>query len=223
MTIVPADMWDDTDYYFTCKDRTLHLFKKHEEEDVTLGTYPRDVVIEQDKVYNSDFMQCLATQTIKGTKRHILYPMPDSFFLWNDDVTSVKGVTRVSTVSTSVDVMMPTPVEGLLPAVPVDVALLPHAEVPVDVASLPHAEVSQDEHEALVDGVSPSLSRDHQECLEGLAERKNDQAYDAIQDFLPTLDVRLSHDEERAVAAGKAQTLDDKLHHVLVRAHCVSN
>ena len=82
MTIVPAD------HYFMCKDRTLHLFKKDGEDDVTLGTYPRDVVIEQDKVYNSDFMQCLATQTIKGMKRHILYPMPDSFFVWNDDVTS---------------------------------------------------------------------------------------------------------------------------------------
>ena len=44
---VPADMWDDTDHYFMCKDRTLHLFKKDGEDDVTLGTYPRDVAIEQ--------------------------------------------------------------------------------------------------------------------------------------------------------------------------------
>ena len=25
MTIVPADMWDDGEHFFTCKDRTLHL------------------------------------------------------------------------------------------------------------------------------------------------------------------------------------------------------
>ena len=192
MTIVPADMWDDTDHYFMCKDRTLHLFKKDGEDDVTLGTYPRDVVIEQDKVYNSDFMQCLATQTIKGTKRHILYPMPDSFFLWNEDVTKVNGKARVSTVPVSVDVMAsvevmtPAPVEMVSP---VTVELV--ASVPVDAVPLSHVEISQGEHEVLVDGVSPSLSEVHQECHKALTGRRNDQAYDAIQDFLATPDARL--------------------------------
>ena len=81
--------------------------------------------------------------------------------------------------------------------------------------TIAHAEVPQDEHEVLVDGVSPSLSEVHQECLKGLTERRNDQAYDAIQDFLATPDARLSQDEKRAVAAEKAQTLYDELHHVL--------
>ena len=115
MTIVPAEMWDDTMYYFTCKDRTLRLFKKDNEDDVALGSYPRDVVVESGKQYNSKFLQCLASQTIKGKKRHILYPMPDSFFLWNDDAKEkAHEKARVSTVAVPATVVTdpPTPMRS---------------------------------------------------------------------------------------------------------------
>ncbi len=92
MPIVPPEMWDATEYHFTCKDRTLHPFKKGDEGDVILGSYSRDVVIEPGKHYNAKFLQCLATR--EGKHRNILYPMPDSFFLWNDDA---KEKARVST------------------------------------------------------------------------------------------------------------------------------
>ncbi len=42
----------------------------------------------------------------RGKKRHILYRMPDSVFLWNDDA---KGKARVSSVAASVPVVPDLP------------------------------------------------------------------------------------------------------------------
>ena len=53
-TIIPADMWDDEDYFFICRDRTLHLYKNGEEP-VILGSYPRDIALDKNKRYNADF------------------------------------------------------------------------------------------------------------------------------------------------------------------------
>ena len=216
MTIVPAEMWDDTMYYFTCKDRTLHLFKKGDEDDVALGSYPRDVVVESGKQYNSKFLQCLASQAIKGKKRHILYPMPDSFFLWNDDAKEAHGKARVSTVAVPTTVVKDLPTPMPPPSVEVEVAD-PEVKVvdPVEGGACEDISMLEREDEDALDGVAPSLSEDHQECLNGLTELRSDRAYDAIQDFLATPDARLSQDEKKAAAVDKAQTLYDELHHVL--------
>ena len=74
MTIIPAEMWDDGNHDFTCKDRTLHLYKKDDNDhSVALGSYPRDIALNSGKLYNTDFLQCLSAQTIKRKKRHVLY------------------------------------------------------------------------------------------------------------------------------------------------------
>ena len=216
MTIVPAEMWDDTEHYFTCKNRTLHLFKEGDDADnpVSLGSYPRDVAVESDKLYNSDFLQCLATQTIKGRKRHVLYPMPDSCFLWNDVAVSKVKVATVSGSATdsavSVEPLAASEVKD--PVVTVVIPISDSTLVDAAVGMVAQSPDSFDDEGGVMDA---ALSLDQGGYLDGLTERKNDRSYDAIQDFLSTPDARLSQHEKRAVAVEKARTLYEDLHHVL--------
>jgi hypothetical protein len=205
MTIVPAGMWDNTEHYFTCKDRTLHLFKKGEDADnpVPLGSYPRDIAVESDKLYNSDFLQCLATQTIKGRKRHVLYPMPDSCFLWNDVTMSKVKVATISGSATDSTVCVePSVASEVKDSVVVGViANSDSTIVGADVGMAAQSPDSLNEEGGVMDA---ALSLDQGGCLDGLTERQNDRSYDAIQDFLSTPDARLSQDEKRAVTCSPA-------------------
>ena len=125
----------------------------------------------------------------------MLYPITDSIFLWSNE-SKEKGIAKVVKVAETVSVT-----EGVSEIV----------KSPTPVTA--NLEEKEEEDEA-VDGTTPTLSTEHVKCLDGLTEKVT-QGYDAIQDFLAMPDARLSHEQKKATAIDKAQTLYDELHHVL--------
>ena len=215
MTIVPAGMWDDGEHFFTCKDRTLHLYKKDIDDDspVALGSYPRDIALEEGKHYNADFIQCLSTQAIKGKKRHDLYPIPDSIFLWAND-TKEHGTVEVVDVEESVS----TTISKNKPSQNDEEVEASHTINEVKFSELTSENSNEDE--TVVDGISLPLPIEHVECLGGSEfshdyEAIQDLLSTAIQDFLSTPDDHVTHEQKKQAAIEKAQELYDESHPVL--------
>ena len=89
-TIVPGKRFDNADYCFMGKDRSMNVLKRTppSEPDEILVTYPRDIELDQDNHYSSDFLSNLGAE-IDGKREHTIYPVPDSAFVWHQAVANV--------------------------------------------------------------------------------------------------------------------------------------
>ena len=79
-TVVPGQQYDDCEYWNASRDRSLHLYKGDEH----LASFPRDIAVDPGQAHSKPFLESLGARQHDGTRRHILYPLPDTFFVWHD-------------------------------------------------------------------------------------------------------------------------------------------
>ena len=89
-TTVPGQMYDDNDYWYAARNRTLHIMRGDSTQ--PLASFPRDLKINPRENHSQTFLGSLGAKQDGGTRLHILYPMPDSIFVWHD----AKSVNKVS-------------------------------------------------------------------------------------------------------------------------------
>ena len=78
-TVVPGQQYDDCEYWNASRNRSLHLYKGDEH----LASFPRDIAIDPNQAHSKPFLESLGARQPDGTRRHILYPLPDTFFVWH--------------------------------------------------------------------------------------------------------------------------------------------
>ena len=97
-TIIPGKLFDNDEYAFMGKNQSLHILKCGEDTDTVLVSYPRDVTVDPSSRYSDGFLSDLGPRTAQGDRRHTIYPIPDSAFVWNHAKTMV--ATRSSSMKT---------------------------------------------------------------------------------------------------------------------------
>lgn len=80
-TLIPAQAFDDgADYFYMGKDQAITIHDYQSE--AVLARFPREIIINSETRYTPQLLRELerARSTKPGTRRHILYPVPDSIF-----------------------------------------------------------------------------------------------------------------------------------------------
>jgi hypothetical protein len=88
-TLVPGILFDNHDtYWFYGYQEAMHIAHHDQQRGDYLVRFPRNITIEPDMHKSRAFMDSLnARLGAKGRRQHVLYPIPDSFFVWNDSPT----------------------------------------------------------------------------------------------------------------------------------------
>ena len=74
---MPDQQYDDCDYWNASRNRCLHIYK----DDELLASFPRDIPVSPDQNHSRPFLESLGEQQRDGTRRHVLYPLPDTVFV----------------------------------------------------------------------------------------------------------------------------------------------
>jgi len=96
-TIVPGVKFDNAEYAFMGKDRTMHILHRGTDADEILVSYPRDLTIDVCTQYSEAFLSDLG-EIIQGTRQHAVYPIPDSAFVWTKPKAMVATRSQTSKV-----------------------------------------------------------------------------------------------------------------------------